>query len=128
MPEKRKSHTSPVTGSDTTALFNRVVVILEDARRHVARTVNNAMVVAYWLIGREIVQELQGGADKAEYGKQVIAYLSRRLTERYGRGFSVPNVRNFRQFYLVYQQRILEIRYPAGSEFGHGPEKTIPNG
>ena len=78
------------------------------------------MVVAYWLIGREIVQELQGGADKAEYGKQVIAYLSRRLTERYGRGFSVPNVRNFRQFYLVYHQRILEIRYPAGSELDKG--------
>ncbi len=128
MPEKRNSHTSAVTGSDTTALFDRVVVILEDARRHVARTVNNTMVVAYWLIGREIVQELQGGAGKAEYGKQVIADLSRRLTERYGRGFSVPNVRNFRQFYLVYQQRVLEIRYPAGSEFGHGPENRYPAG
>ncbi len=32
-------------------------------------------------------------------------------------GFAVPNGRNFWQFYLVYQQRILEIRYPAGSEF-----------
>ncbi len=118
MPEKSKSHMSAVAGSDTTA--HRVVVILEDARRHVARTVKNAMVVAYWLIGREIVQELQGGADKAEYGKQVIADLSRRLTERYGRGFSVPNVRNFRQFYLVYQQRIPEIRYPAGVESATG--------
>ena len=128
MPEKIKSHTSAVSGSGTTGIFDRVVVILEDARRHVARTVNNAMVVAYWLIGREIVQELQGGADNAEYGKQVIADLSRRLTGHYGRGFSVPNVRNFRQFYLVYQQRILEIRYPAGSEFGDGPEKRYPAG
>ena len=32
-------------------------------------------------------------------------------------GFSVPNARNFRQFCLVYQQRVLEIRYPAGNEF-----------
>ena len=83
------------------------------------------MVVAYWLIGREIVQELQGGADKAEYGIQIIADLSRRLTERYGWGFSVPNVRNFRQFYLTDQQRILEIRYPAGSDLGHG-QKSYP--
>ena len=114
MPEKSKSHASAVTGSDTTALFDRVVVILEDARRHVARTVNNAMVVAYWLIGREIVQELQGGAVKAEYGKQVIVDLSRRLTERYGRGFSVPNVRNFRQFYLVYQTTHSGDSLPGG--------------
>ncbi|MCY3688415.1 MAG: PDDEXK nuclease domain-containing protein [Gammaproteobacteria bacterium] len=118
MPEKIQSRPLPETGSDATALFDRVVVILEDARRHVARTVNSAMVVAYWLIGREIVLELQSGADKAEYGKQVIADLSRRLTERFGRGFSAPNMRNFRQFYLVYQQRHLEIRYPMGSELG----------
>lgn len=116
------------TGSDTTALFDRVIVILEDARIHVAKTVNNAMVIAYWLIGREIVQELQEGANKAEYGKQVISDLSRKLTERYGKGFSVPNVRSFRQFYLVYQERLSKIRYPVGSEFGHGPEKRYPTG
>ena len=53
------------------------------------------MVVAYWLIGREIVQELHGGERRADYGKHIIADLSRRLTARYGNGFSVPNVRNF---------------------------------
>lgn len=128
MPERDNSHTSVIIGLDATALFDRVVVILEDARHHVARTVNNAMVVAYWLIGREIVQELQGGEGRAEYGKQIIADLSRRLTERYGKGFSVPNVRNFRQFYLVYQQRIPEIRYPVGSGFGHRLAKRYPVG
>ena len=128
MLEKSKSHTSAATGPDTTALFDRVVVILDNARRHVARTVNNAMVVAYWLIGREIVQELQGGAGIAQYGKQVIVDLSRRLTERYGGGFSVPNVRNFRQFYLVYKQCVPEIHYPAGSEFGHELVKRYPAG
>ena len=124
----KSSQSSSITGLDTTALYDRVVVILEDVRRHVARTVNNAMVVAYWLIGREIVQELQGGAGKAGYGKQIITDLSRQLTERYGKGFSVSNVRNFRQFYLVYKQRTPEIRYPVGSGFGHGPEKRYPAG
>ena len=124
----KSSQSSSIADSDTTALYDRVVVILEDVRRHVARTVNNAMVVAYWLIGREIVQELQGGAGKAGYGKQIITDLSRQLTERYGKGFSVPNVRNFRQFYLVYKQRTPEIRYPVGSGFGHGPEKRYPAG
>ena len=128
MPDKIQNKVPNTPAPDNTALLGRVVDILEEARTHVARTVNNAMVVAYWLIGREIVQELQGGSGKAEYGKQVIADLSRRLTDRYGRGFSVPNVRNFRQFYLVYQHRILEIRYPTGSEFEHGPEKRYPLG
>jgi hypothetical protein len=47
----------PVSGD----LFDRVVSILEQARANVVRTVNNSMVIAYWLIGREIVQEIQGG-------------------------------------------------------------------
>ena len=42
-------------------LFDRVVSILEEARSNVVRAVNNNMVIAYWLIGREIVQEVQGG-------------------------------------------------------------------
>lgn len=109
-------------------LFARVVAILEEARSHVARTVNSDMVMSYWLIGREIVEDEQKGKKRAEYGRALIEDLSRRLTERYGKGFSVPNVRNFRQFYLVYQQRIPEIRCPVGS--GTEPErpKRYPTG
>ncbi len=107
-------------------LFDRVVTILEDARTRVSRTVNSAMVIAYWLIGREIVEEEQKGKRRAEYGKALIADLSRRLRERYGRGFSVPNVRNFRQFYLVYRQRVPKIRYPVGGE--SKPGKRYPAG
>lgn len=53
-------------------LFDRVVSILEQAHSNVVRAVNNNMVIAYWLIGRELVQEIQGGDERAEYGKQVI--------------------------------------------------------
>lgn len=69
------------------ALFGRVVSILEQAQGNVVRAVNTNMVLAYWLIGREIVQELQGGEERAEYGTQVLEALSGRLTERYGKGF-----------------------------------------
>ncbi|WP_198145863.1 DUF1016 N-terminal domain-containing protein [Desulfonatronovibrio magnus] len=58
------------------SLFSRVVTILENARSNVVRSVNSNMVAAYWLIGREIVQELQKGEERAEYGKQVIEDLS----------------------------------------------------
>jgi hypothetical protein len=79
-------------------LFDRVVSILEQARANVVRSVNNNMVIAYWLIGREIVQEIQGGDERAEYGKQVIEQLSANLTHKYGRGFSTTNLRYFGLF------------------------------
>lgn len=80
------------------------------------RAVNSNTVVAYWLIGREIVQEIQEGEQRAGYGERIIEDLSSRLTKRFGRGFSVPNLRNFRQFYVMFQDRKPEIHYPSGSE------------
>ena len=98
-------------------LFDRVAAILEQARANVVRAVNSNMVLAYWLIGREIVQEVQGGGKRAAYGKQVVDSLSRRLGDRYGQGFSLANLKNFRQFYQIYQSRLEAIRHPVGSEF-----------
>jgi len=86
------------------------------------------MVIAYWLIGREIVQELQGGDERAEYGKQVIENLSKQLTERYGRGFSTTNLRYFRTFYTVYADRIPEIRHIAGGELVPGKKRHTKGG
>jgi len=101
-----------ISGGD---LFQRVAAILDQARSNVARSVNTNMVLAYWLIGREIVQELQGGEDRAEYGKQVVKELSVRLTEKYRKGFSSVNLWLFRQFYLTFANR-MEILYPTGRE------------
>ncbi len=110
----------------TTQLFDRVAAILDQARANVVRAVNSQMVLAYWLIGREIVQELQGGKERAAYGKRVLEGLSGRLNERYGSGFSVANLQNFRQFYLVYETRPDGIHYPMGSEFvGTGKSRPV---
>ena len=109
------------------ALFDRIVAILEQARSNIVRAVNSNTVVAYWLIGREIVKDLQKGEERAEYGKRVIEDLSNRLTERYGKGFSVPNLRNFRKFYLMFQDRKPEIRYPLGNELT-SEQKRYPTG
>jgi len=97
------------------ALFTRVVSILEQARGNVIRAVNTNMVLAYWMIGREIVLALQGGEERAEYGKRVVEELSARLTERYGKGFSSQVLWSFRQFYLVYSDRDA-ILFPPGRE------------
>ncbi len=107
-------------------LFDRIVSILEQARASVVRSVNTNMVLAYWLIGREIVEEVQAGKERAEYGKQVLEDLSAKLNKRYGSGFSVPNLQNFRKFYLTYPTR-LQIQYPAGTKLTES-EKQYPVG
>ena len=98
------------------SLFDRVVTILEQARTNVIRTVNSEMVFAYWHIGREIVQELQCGDERAGYGKKVLAGLSAKLQKRYGKGFSVTNLRYFRLFYQTYTERLPEIRHTTCDE------------
>ena len=102
-------------GQTEAALFERVIAILKVARANVVRSVNTSMVTAYWLIGREIVHEIQGGDDRAEYGKQVIEGLSWQLQNRFKKGFSNTNLHNFRKFYQIYQDR-LPILYPPGTE------------
>jgi predicted nuclease of restriction endonuclease-like (RecB) superfamily len=101
----KKTAVRKPTAADDDALFGRVATILEQARANVVRAVNHHMVLAYWLIGREIVQEIQEGGERAAYGKQVLENLSRRLTERFGSGFSVTSLKYFRTFYLAYPNR-----------------------
>ena len=118
MPDKilKKSPNTPVPND--AAIFGRIVDILEEARTHVARTVNSAMVVAYWLIGREIVEEEQQGSKRADYGKALIEGLSERLSERYGRGYSAISLWNMRKFYQKYMDRTPAILSPMGKESG----------
>lgn len=107
-------------------LFDRVAAILDEARGNVVRTVNTQMVLAYWLTGREIVQELQAGEERAAYGKQVVRELSRRLGEGYGRGFSLTNLQYFRTFYLTYASRVPEIHHIRCGELAKPLEGAHP--
>ncbi len=77
-----------------------VVGILDQARTAAARHVNQVMTATYWAIGRRIVEQEQGGQQRAAYGEALLARLSQDLTDRFGRGFSARNLRQFRQFYL----------------------------
>jgi predicted nuclease of restriction endonuclease-like (RecB) superfamily len=104
------------SSSSADALFENVAAILEQARGNVVRAINTSMVLAYWLIGREIVEAIQQGEKRAGYGEQIISKLSERLTVRFGNGFSKANIKNFRQFYLAYSERRDRIGYPLGSK------------
>jgi len=112
---KKKGKKQELSRPEGNDLFQRVAAILDQVRSNVARSVNTNMVLAYWLIGREIVQELQGGEDRGEYGKEVVESLSARLTQTYGRGFSSQTLWNYRLFYQEYADRF-PIPSPAARE------------
>lgn len=80
------------------------------AQHKIASAVNSSMVIAYWEIGEQI-QRACGENDRAEYGARLLEYLSERLTAEFGKGFSVQNLRNMRQFYNAFP-----IRYTLCSE------------
>jgi predicted nuclease of restriction endonuclease-like (RecB) superfamily len=82
--------------------YLKIKSILEEARHNVYRHVNFVMVQAYWNIGREIVEEEQKGKATAGYGEYLIKELAERLTEEFGKGFTISNIKYFRQFYLSF--------------------------
>ena len=84
------------------AAYRNIKEVLEKARSSAYRSVNFAMVQAYWHIGRIIVEEEQKGKERAEYGKSLIKELSVKLTKDYGKGFNQSNLKYIRQFYLTF--------------------------
>ncbi len=84
------------------SFLESVAKVLTQARENAKTAVNLSMVYAYFEIGRMIVEEEQHGANRAAYGTKLLKELSAYLTEQYGKGFSVGNLKNIRQFYKVY--------------------------
>ena len=68
--------------------YEQVRDVFVAARQFVHKTANFAMVKAYWLVGKMIVEK-QGGEAKAVYGDKLIVTLSSRLTEELGSGFTI---------------------------------------
>jgi DUF1016 N-terminal domain len=100
--------------ADPDALYAQILGVLTQARSHAKRSVNQTMVQAYWQVGRLIVENEQAGNARATYGSKTLQTLAQRLSAELGKGFSLANLRNFRQFYLTFTED--EIRYPASSE------------
>jgi len=84
------------------SIYKRIRKIIENARHNIAYAINAGVVLAYWRIGREIVEEEQRGKSRAGYGEAILKKLSKKLTADFGRGFDESNLRNIRQFYLTY--------------------------
>ena len=77
--------------------------IINRAKQKAYSAINTAMIEAYWLVGRRIVEEEQGGASRAEYGKALLKKIATELMPLYGNSYSVRRLQDYRQFYLYFK-------------------------
>lgn len=100
MPAKKKSIVKK--SAQTPAAFNPALMadvrqLIAEARHRVARAVDSGVVLLYWSIGNRIRRDILQD-QRAEYGKQIVAALSRQLTAEFGSGYGEKNLRRMVQF------------------------------
>ena len=88
--------------SNNIQMIEEIRNVIINSRNKIAYEVNNTMLMAYWNVGRIIVENEQNGNIKAEHGKQVMKELSTELRKILGSGFSVSNLFNMRKLYITY--------------------------
>lgn len=102
--ELSKQESSEILIANEQQFYEDVRFILQRAREEAYNSANSIMTYAYWNVGRRIVEQEQYGDTKARYGSYLIKNLSEQLSDEFGTGFSVANLRNCRQFYLVFPE------------------------
>ncbi|MCK4448866.1 MAG: DUF1016 family protein [Candidatus Marinimicrobia bacterium] len=105
MANRASSRLPEIPKSNYNCLIKAVSNLVKSARFRVVQTVNTEMVTLYWEIGRHIVEYEQGGSDRAKYGTRLLECLSKDLTRKFGMGFSLRNLRNFRLLYRTFPIR-----------------------
>lgn len=84
-------------------LIDDIGALISNAHQKIAASVNSLMVETYWHIGKYIVEYEQNGNQRAEYGSGLLTKLSKDLTLRYGKGYSLSNINKMRKLYLTHQ-------------------------
>jgi predicted nuclease of restriction endonuclease-like (RecB) superfamily len=91
------------------SLYLKMATLLKDSQKRLLSAINTTMVYTYFQMGKMIVEEEQLGSNRAEYGKKILQDLSTRLTPEFGKGYSLRNLEQMRQFYLIYGTSIDSI-------------------
>ena len=90
-----------VNKQEADRLYEEIRDLLISARKKVITTVNSALVMTYWQVGKMIV-EAQRGEERAGYGTNLLKNISDRLSKEFGKGFDTSNLRYMRQFYIAF--------------------------
>ena len=110
------------------ALERQIRELILAARKTAAQTVDRIQVVTCFEVGRRIVEHEQQGADRAEYGKNLLRDLATRLTSEFGPGFSKSNLEYMRRFYLMYQDRYPAIAQTVSGQLTASKKAQTPSG
>ena len=110
--------------------------IVKSARKLAYSSICFAQVQSNWLLGKRIVEQIQKGNDKAEYGKHILKIASESLTEEFGKGYSETNLKSFRKFYLIFKDYAIgqavpdQFEKPKGqtlsAEFDESKRQAMP--
>ena len=117
--------------NDEEELFEHISSLIEESRKHVAKAVNTAVIYTYYNIGQYIIEYEQSGNYRAEYGKGVLTRLSAKLTNRFGKGWSVETLTKCRKFYYAYafssdgQTKSSQIQNSSAGQTNSLPEFTL---
>lgn len=85
-------------------IYNEIYKIVVENKNKMCYQINNTLVNTYFMIGKIIVENEQNGNIRAEYGKEVLKELSKKLTNKFGTGFSLSGLYNMRLFYNKYKK------------------------
>lgn len=110
-----------IVSKDYEGMLSNMLELVEAARRCSARAVNSIMTATYWEIGRRIVEFEQGGKKRAGYGEELLERLAADLTNQFGRGFSLRNLRSMRRFYHFFPVNRIRQTLSAESKTTHVP-------
>lgn len=95
---------SLINNNEMNDIFDNIKELIINSRNRVYQTVNTEMLNLYWNIGKAIM-EIQQGDERASYGETVLEKLSQKLTDEFGKGFSIINLRRMRKFYCLFPIR-----------------------
>ena len=103
------NHLATMKKDDISTLYTpdfiqEIKQIVTNARQKAYVAINSAMVEAYWLMGKRIVEQEQEGKGRADYGSRLLKSLSKELTAEFGKGFSVGSLYYYRQFYQTFPE------------------------
>lgn len=115
--------TNPIINAEEKDFIESLKQIVRAARSMAYAAIDYAQIQANWLIGQRVVEQMQKGKERAEYGAHIIKIASVALTEEFGSGYSETNIRNFRAFYLTFSN--LQIQQTPSAESQTSIQQTL---
>jgi len=97
-------------------LYRQAISIIDKGRDNIIVSIYKETTKSYYLLGKLIIEDEQQGKEKAEYGKNIIKNLSKKLTLKYGKGFSTSTLWDCQKFYRKLQSLTGELRCNKNGE------------